>query len=100
MLRKTSVILGLAAAHFMIAKIIVALTMQMGMFTSDSSHFTGIIGHFLVWLTRGLYFPIISLSLYSRQWFPGDWIFVPMVSNSLLWGIVIYGIYRLVRRQR
>ena len=100
MLRKTSVILGLSAAHFVVAKIIVALTMQMGMFASDGSRITGFIGHSLVWITRGLYFPIISLSLYSRQWFPGHWIYVPMVANSLLWGVAIYVIYRFDHRRR
>lgn len=99
MLRKTSVIAGLAAAHFVITKIIVALTMQMGMFAPDGSRIIGIIGHLLVWLTRCLYFPIISLSLYSRQWFPGNWIYIPMVANSLIWGIVIYGIFRSVHRR-
>ena len=100
MVRIVSVILAIGAAHFVLAKIIVAITMQMGMFAADSSQATGVIGHFLVWFTRVLYFPIISLSLYSRQWFPGNWIFIPMVANSLLWGIVLYGIYRFYRRRR
>ena len=100
MLRKPSLIFVIATAHFVIVKIIVALTMHMGMFAADSSRTTGFIGHVLVWITRGLYFPIISLSLYSRQWFPGNWIYVPMAANSLLWGITLYGIFRLTRRQR
>jgi hypothetical protein len=100
MLRKTAVIIVIAAAHFAIAKMIVALTMQMGMFAVDGGRAAGVIGHFLVWVTRGLYFPVISLSLYSRQWFPGNWVYVPMVANSLLWGIALYGIYFLIRRRR
>lgn len=100
MLRKSSLIIAIATAHFVIAKIIVALTMQMGMFSADGNRATGFIGHVLVWITRGLYFPVISLSLYSRQWFPGNWIYVPMVANSLLWGITLYGIFRLTRRPR
>ena len=39
----------------------------------------------LVAATRILYFPIISLTWYSRQWFPGDWIRIPMLINSCLW---------------
>ena len=100
MVRRVSVILVIGAAHFVLAKIIVAMTMQMGMFVADGSQATGLIGHFLVWFTRVLYFPIISLSLYSRQWFPGNWIFIPMATNSLLWGTALYGIYRLFGRRK
>lgn len=100
MLRKASVIIGIAAAHFGFAKIVVALTMQMGMFAADGSRSTDVIGHLLVWTTRMLYFPVISLSLYSRQWFPGNWINVPMAANSLLWGMTLYWLYRLIRRRR
>ena len=100
MLRKTSAIIGIAAVHFAIARIIIALTMQMGMFAADGSRSTGFIGHFLVWITRVLYFPVISLSLYSRQWFPGNWIYVPMAANSLLWGIACYAVFRFLRRRR
>jgi hypothetical protein len=100
MLRKASVIIGIAAAHFVAAKIIVTLTMQMGMFAADGSRAAGVIGHLLVWITRVLYFPVISLSLYSRQWFPGNWISVPMIANSLLWGMALYGIYCLLIRRR
>ena len=100
MLRKPLIIIAIAAAHFSIAKIIVALTMQLGMFAQDGSGAAGLLGHFLVWATRGLYFPVISLSLYSRHWFPGDWIYVPMALNSLLWGVALYGIIHLIRRRR
>jgi hypothetical protein len=44
----------------------------------------------LVAATRILHFPIISLSWYSRQWFPGDWIRIPMLINSFLWAGGIY----------
>lgn len=100
MFRKILIIIVIAAAHLAVAKIIVTLTMQMGMFAADGSQATGVIGHLLVWLTRGLYFPVISLSLYSRQWFPGNWIFIPMIANSLLWGIALYGIFSFIRRRR
>jgi hypothetical protein len=100
MVRSISVIFGIGAVHFVVAKIIVAMTMHMGMFAAGGSQATGWIGHLLVWFTRVLYFPIISLSLYSRQWFPGNWILIPMITNSLLWGIALYGIYRLLTRHR
>ena len=44
----------------------------------------------LVWLTRILYFPVLTLSLYKREWFPGEWVLIPMVLNSLIWMLGIY----------
>jgi hypothetical protein len=100
MIQKTSIVVGIAAVHFIATKIIIALTMQMGMFAAGSSRAAGYLGDTLVWVTRVLFFPIITLSLYSRKWFPGDWIYVPVVINSLLWGITIYGIICLLKRLR
>lgn len=98
MIRKASIVVGIAAVHFIAAKIIIGLTMQMGMFAAGSSRAAGYLGDTLVWVTRVLFFPVITLSLYSRKWFPGDWIYVPVVINSLLWGITIYGLICLLKR--
>ncbi|MEN8782204.1 MAG: hypothetical protein ABF292_13975 [Desulfobacterales bacterium] len=100
MIRKVPIVVGIAAIHFVVAKIIVALTMQMGMFAAGNSRAAGFLGNILVGVTRLLYFPVITLSLYSRNWFPGDWIYVPFAVNSLLWGIAIYGLIRLMKRFR
>ena len=100
MIQKTSIVVGIAAVHFIATKIIIALTMQMGMFAAGSSRAAGYLGDTLVWVTRVLFFPIITLSLYSRKWFPGNWIYVPVVINSLLWGIAIYGLICLLKRFR
>jgi hypothetical protein len=100
MIRKTSIVAGIAAVHFIAAKIIVALTMQMGMFEVGSSRAAGYLGDILVGVTRVLFFPVITLSLYSRKWFPGDWIYVPLAVNSLLWGVTIYGLICLLKRFR
>lgn len=100
MIRKVSIVVGIAAVHFIAAKIIVALTMQMGMFAAGSTPTAGYLGDLLVWVTRVLFFPVITLSLYSRKWFPGDWIYVPLAVNSLLWGITIYGLICLLKRFR
>jgi hypothetical protein len=97
MIRKASIVVGIAAVHFIATKIIVALTMQMGMFAASSSRAAGYLGSFLVWVTRVLFFPVITLSLYSRKYFPGDWIFVPVVVNSLLWGITIFALICFVK---
>ena len=100
MIRKSSIVAGIAAVHFIAAKITVALTMQLGMFASGSGRAAGYLGDILVWVTRVLFFPVITLSLYSRKWFPGDWIYVPLAVNSLLWGVTIYGLICLLKRFR
>ena len=56
----------------------------------------------LVVATKVLHFPIISLAVYSRYWFPGNWIYIPIGINSLLWAIVIYccmGLYRNLKKR-
>ncbi|MDJ0828851.1 MAG: hypothetical protein QNI92_03300 [Desulfobacterales bacterium] len=51
----------------------------------------GLIGvRVLTAVSKLLYAPIISYSLYSRNWFPGNWIFIPLILNSLLWALMIY----------
>ena len=43
----------------------------------------------LLWLSRVLYFPILTLHWASRNWFPGDLIIVVLAANSLLWGLAL-----------
>ena len=49
-------------------------------------------------VTKVLYFPILSLALYPRHWFPGDMITIPIAANSLLWGIGLTVVLWLARR--
>jgi len=99
MLRIIARILLVAAVHFAACRLVVWTTMQMGLFASGSNT-AGILGQGLVLLTRVLYFPILTLSWYSRQLFPGNWILLPMIANSLIWGTVVYGLYRLIQYLR
>ncbi len=43
----------------------------------------------LLWLSRALYFPILTLHWVPRNWFPGDLIVVVLAANSLLWGTAL-----------
>ena len=98
MFKRLSIILLIAAAHLAACRLIVFMTMHLGMFATGDRPWFGTIGKALVALTRVLYFPIVSLSLYSRHWFPGGWIYIPMIANSLLWAIVIYICYVIWRK--
>jgi len=53
-----------------------------------------------VWLSRILYFPVITLSLFPRHLFPGGMVYIPIALNSLIWGIFIYGIFHIIVRWR
>ena len=81
------VILG-AALHGGLCRGISALTLkvtQEAAFQSEPGAWVTV----LVTLAKILYLPIIGLGLYPRQWFPGGWIAIPLILNSLLWGIGI-----------
>jgi hypothetical protein len=100
MFKRLSIILLIAIAHLAASRLIVWITMQLGMFATDDSPIVKAIGHTLVALTRVLYFPIVSLSLYTREWFPGTWIYVPMLANSLVWAVGVCLLYLLWRKYR
>jgi hypothetical protein len=52
----------------------------------------------LVAAAKVLYFPVVSLSLFPRAWFPGGWIAVPVLVNSLVWALGLWAVARLLRR--
>ena len=92
-LRSTAIILGIAAVHFLVCRLLVAMTMYFNLASSGSGSELSLLTQLVVGITRVLYFPVISLSLYSRHMFPGNWIFVPMLINSLVWGVCGYLVY-------
>ena len=87
MMKKLWSVVALAAVHLVVSKAIVAVAMRIDIFAADTGWAAVALGRVLIAITRFLYFPIITLSLYSRQWFPGNWIYIPMGVNSLLWGV-------------
>jgi hypothetical protein len=88
-MKKLCTVFALAAAHLAVSKAVVAVAMQIDLYAAEAGWATVALGRSLIALTRVLYFPIITLSLYSRHWFPGDWIYVPLAANSLLWGAAV-----------
>ena len=91
-------ICAIGAIHLAVSRVIIAVTMNIDMLNESTGWAVALLGKILVVVTRILYFPIITLSLYSRQWFPGNWIYIPIVANSLVWGSVIYVFYYLWRK--
>ena len=99
MIRKILVFsLFLGGCHFIISTIIVPFTLWMSNVDLhpilketilDGLHFG----------TKVFYFPVLGFALFPRHWFPGPWIYVPILLNSLLWGIMIACSVLFVRRQ-
>lgn len=92
-----SILLG--GCHCLISMAIVPLTLWVG----NSFPATPVKNQLLFFLhfgTKVFYFPIVSLALYPRHWFPGPWIYVPVIVNSLLWGFLIGSIIVVFRPNR
>ena len=96
---KKFVIIGLfALAHFGLSLLIVSVAMSVATTMNRVQPEPSFSFRILVETTRILHFPIISLSLYSREWFPGNWIYLPMLANSLLWAAGMYLMYLLAKK--
>jgi hypothetical protein len=94
-MKKFAVIILIALIHFGASVLIVATSMSV-MTAANPVPAEPTFGfRILVLATRILYFPIISLSWYPRQWFPGNWIHVPIIVNSFIWAVGIYVLLRL-----
>ena len=89
-MKKLVVFLVIALIHFGLSVLILPVTMSVAGALNAAQSMPTIGLQTLVALTRILHFPIISLSWYSRLWFPGDWIRIPILINSFLWAGGIY----------
>ena len=100
LMKKIAVIVLIALIHFGSSVLIVATSMSVltGADTVPAVPTFGV--RILVAATRILHFPIVSLSWYSRGWFPGNWIYVPMVVNSFIWAGAIFVIWLLGKKIR
>lgn len=98
MTKKFAIILLLALAHFGLSILVVAASMSVATAANPVQAQPSLIFRILVMATRILHFPIISLSLYSRHWFPGNLVYVPIFINSVLWATAIYLLFLLIKK--
>ncbi len=98
MFRRIFWVLLIAGTHFALGRLVIPLATNRLLAITDTNQTVTLVAQLLIWTTRVLYFPIISLSLYSREWFPGDLIFIPIIINSLLWGILVYGVLMVIKK--
>jgi hypothetical protein len=90
MLKKTAIIILIALVHFALSVGIVSLVMTVETAAEGEVQTPSAMFRTLAGITKLLHFPIISLAWYSRHWFPGNWIYIPMGLNSILWAVGIY----------
>ena len=89
-MKKLVIFLFITLIHFGLSVLIIPMTMTVAGTLNAAQSMPTVGLKTLVAATRILHFPIISQSWYSRQWFPGDWIRIPILINSLLWACGIY----------
>ncbi len=82
-----------AALHFIACLLIVPVTLKAG------EAGIGVAVSVLAFLTKVLYFPVLGLALYPRHLFPGQWIYVPIAVNSLVWGLLLAAAIMAGRRR-
>lgn len=90
----------IALIHFSLSRFILPLTVALAGREADIPNGPGLAVTLLVRLTKLLHFPLVTLALYPREWFPGYWVYVPMALNSLIWGIGICWLIGLFRKAR
>ena len=89
-MKKFAVIVIIALVHFGLSVLIIPMTRSFTAAMSTLQPEQTATFQILVAVTRILHFPVVSLSFYSRFWFPGDWIFIPILVNSFVVAVGIY----------
>ena len=74
--------LGIAGAHFGLSNLIVPLTMALTAQAAGTPDGSGLGVTLLVRATKLLHFPLVTLALFPREWFPGNWVYVPMAREQ------------------
>ncbi len=96
-MKKIFIILTIAVIHSIFTKIIstIALSVVAANVYESQLPFWG---RLVMIMSKVLYFPVFTFALYSRQLFPGNLVIIPFFINSLLWALLIYILFVLVKR--
>ena len=96
-MKKIVIILAIAVVHLVFTKIISIMALSV---VSANVHEIQLpfLGRSLMVMSKVLYFPVFTFALYPRQFFPGNFVIIPLFINSLLWALPIYILFVLVKR--
>jgi len=95
-MRKLFTILAIAAVHAAFTKIISIIALSVFTANVHESQMP-FIGRLLMILSKVLYFPVFTFAWYPRQFFPGNLVIFPLFINSLLWALVFYLLFVLIK---
>jgi hypothetical protein len=90
MIKNILKILLISLLHFIVVSGIAWLGLLVIEGGSMESGVRSFLSPVFVWVSRILYFPVVTLSLFPRNLFPGGMVYIPIVLNSLIWGVCIY----------
>lgn len=90
MINKVLKILLISLIHFALVSAVTWMGLWMIEGGSLETGVKSFLSPVFVWGSRILYFPVVTLSLFPRNLFPGGMVYVPIVLNSLIWGICVY----------
>lgn len=96
-MKRILTILAIAATHFVFTKMISTLALSV---FAAGVHETRmpLIGRALMVVSKVLYFPVFTFAWYPRQFFPGNFVNIPLFINSVLWASVIYILFVVIKR--
>ncbi len=92
--------LALAVIHFGLCQLILPATVALTRDATSSLEGPGLLVTLLVRLTKLFHFPLVTLAFYPREWFPGNWIYLPMAANSMIWAFMIRWLIGLFQKAR
>jgi hypothetical protein len=96
-MKRILTILAIAAIHFVFTKMVSTLALSVvaaGVYESRMPF----MGRAFMAASKVLYFPVFTFAWYPRQFFPGNFVYIPLFINSLLWASVIYVLFVLIKR--
>lgn len=96
-MKKSFVIIAIAVVHFVITKMISSITLSIVTANVHVSQMS-FMGRLFMTISKVLYFPVITLAWYPRQFFPGNLVVIPLFINSLLWALIIYLLFDIFKR--
>ncbi|HSQ86118.1 MAG TPA: hypothetical protein VLM43_15510 [Desulfobacterales bacterium] len=96
-MKKILLILVIAVTHAVFTKIVSMISLSVVTANANEIQMS-FIGRWMMMLSKVLYFPVITMAWYPRQFFPGNFIVIPLFINSLLWALMIYALLILIKR--
>jgi hypothetical protein len=96
-MKKALAILSIAVVHLVFTKVISMTALSVVTANAFESQ-PSFVARSLMAMSKVLYFPVFTFAWYPRQFFPGNFVIIPLFINSLLWAVIIYVLYMFVEK--